>query len=701
MLRMYEAPAAVQQSNREKRRHHSAASRLVVTMASCQEFEVTVHTSPGLTCGTFSRLWLNLIGSEGETPPIVVNEGDRHLLPGSSCAVLVRTEAPLGHLLLVRLRLDARTGFPHLDWHCSRVEVCRPSEPEKDPEHQVFLCDQWLGPAGGDVELRSGKLCLLQHETEEKLKQQRLRHLQNQQKVIRWRQFVAGAPQCLDLKSVSELGPNLSYTHRSPAVNLRHLKGFSERSEAWTSFRELETLFAHSGKHNAVASFVQAHWREDWYFGHQSLNGCNPLMVRQIHSLPDNLSVTEEMLRPFLSAGSSLQQELQKGTLFLLDYEVLDGVPANQINGKPSFLSAPLCLLHLNLEGQLKPIAIQLQQTPGPRTPVFLPSDPGCDWLLAKLWVHSADFQVHQLISHYLRTHMVGELFCGATLRHLPPPHPLHQLLIPHLRSSLQINFQARAALLAAGGVFDKAVGCGLQALPLLLSRASQRITYHSLCVPDDLQLRGVEALPNSFYSRDARRVWDALHRFVLRWVDLFYSADVEVLQDSELQLWIGDINKHGFSQNSGFPESLQNKAEVSQFVTMIIFSCSALHAAVNFSQLDFALWIPNCPSSMSRPPPQEKGSLTEDDLLHFLPDVSTSCRVLSALALLSQPAVDFIPLCHYREAVFREGAPRRLVEEVQAELKQISEDIAERNLHLDLPYDYLSPDRIDNSVAI
>ncbi|KAL3043125.1 hypothetical protein OYC64_020944 [Pagothenia borchgrevinki] len=133
----------------------------------------------------------------------------------------------------------------------------------------------------------------------------------------------------------------------------------------------------------------------------------------------------------------------------------------------------------------------------------------------------------------------------------------------------------------------------------------------------------------------------------------------------------------------------------------MIIFSCSALHAAVNFSQLDFALWIPNCPSSMSRPPPQEKGSLTEDDLLHFLPDISTSCRVLSALTLLSQPAVDFIPLCHYREAVFREGAPRRLVEEVQAELKQISEDIAERNLHLDLPYDYLSPDRIDNSVAI
>jgi len=30
------------------------------------------------------------------------------------------------------------------------------------------------------------------------------------------------------------------------------------------------------------------------------------------------------------------------------------------------------------------------------------------------------------------------------------------QLLIPHLRTSLQINLQARASLLAAGGVFDQ-----------------------------------------------------------------------------------------------------------------------------------------------------------------------------------------------------------------------------------------------------
>uniref|UniRef100_A0A671UZK7 Zgc:152891 n=1 Tax=Sparus aurata TaxID=8175 RepID=A0A671UZK7_SPAAU len=664
-------------------------------MASCQEFEVTVHTSPGPTCGTYNRLWLNLIGSQGETPPISVNEGDHHLLPGSVCPVLVRANEPLGGLVLIRLHLEARTGYPNLDWHCSRVEV------REGPEVQVFLCDRWLRTADGDVELRSGKLCLLKDETDEKLKQQRLKQLQNQQKLIRWCKFVDGAPFCLDVKSVTELGPNLSYTHKSPAPNLHYLRGFDGRAEAWKSFSELETFFTHSGHQNNTARFVHAHWAEDWYFGYQCLNGCNPLLLRQTRLLPPNLAVTSDMLRPFLPEGSSLELELQKGTVYLLDYEVLDGIMANVVNGKQTYLSAPLCLLHLNQQGQLLPIAIQLQQTPGPQNPVFLPSDNGCDWLLAKIWVHSSDFHCHQLASHYLRTHMMGELICVATLRHLPEVHPLHQLLMPHVRTSLQINLKARASLLAAGGVFDKACGCGLPALPVLLSRASERINYRSLCVPDDLMDRGLDDLPQSFYAQDARRLWDSLHRFVVSWVDLYYRGDDDVQLDSELQHWITDINTHGFTHDSGFPSSFQTRAEVSKFVTMIVFCCSALHAAVNFSQLDFSLWMPNCPASMLRPPPQVKGAVTEDDIVSFLPDVNSTCRVLMMLALLSQPATNFVALCHYKEAIFRDDAHRRLVEAVQAELKAITDDITERNSQLELPYPYLSPDCIENSVAI
>lgn len=54
-------------------------------MDSALGFEVKVHTSSGPKCGTFNSLWLKLIGSDGETPPVYVNE---HLVPGSVCILL-------------------------------------------------------------------------------------------------------------------------------------------------------------------------------------------------------------------------------------------------------------------------------------------------------------------------------------------------------------------------------------------------------------------------------------------------------------------------------------------------------------------------------------------------------------------------------------------------------------------------------------
>lgn len=121
-----------------------------------------------------------------------------------------------------------------------------------------------------------------------------------------------------------------------------------------------------------------------------------------------------------------------------------------------------------------------------------------------------------------------------------------------------------------------------METLPVLLSRATQRLSYRSLCIPDDLKDRGVDKLPQSYYAQDAQRVWDALHRcakpnlitttslganlkpscrgfeslplfrFVASWVDLYYGGDDDISQDCELQNWIADINTHGLTQSSG-----------------------------------------------------------------------------------------------------------------------------------------------------
>lgn len=70
----------------------------------------------------------------------------------------------------------------------------------------------------------------------------------------------------------------------------------------------------------------------------------------------------------------------------------------------------------------------QLNQVPGDENPIFLPSDAKYDWLLAKIWVRSSDFHIHQTITHLLRTHLVSEVFGIAMYRHLPAVHPIFKV---------------------------------------------------------------------------------------------------------------------------------------------------------------------------------------------------------------------------------------------------------------------------------
>ncbi|XP_037660710.1 polyunsaturated fatty acid 5-lipoxygenase isoform X2 [Choloepus didactylus] len=474
---------------------------------------------------------------------------------------------------------------------------------------------------------------------------------------------------------------------------------------SWSDFADFEKIFVKIS--NTISERVMKHWQEDLMFGYQFLNGCNPVLIQRCMKLPEKLPVTTEMVKCSLERELTLEEEVEQGNIFIVDYELLDGIDANKTDPCTlQFLAAPICLLYKNLANKIVPIAIQLNQVPGDENPIFLPSDANYDWLLAKIWVRSSDFHIHQTITHLLRTHLVSEVFGIAMYRQLPAVHPIFKLLVAHVRFTIAINTKAREQLICEYGLFDKANATGGGGHVQMVQRAMQGLTYCSLHFPEAIAARGMdnkEDIPYYFYRDDGLLVWEAIQKFTTEVVGIYYESDQVVVEDQELQDFVMDVYVYGMRgrKASGFPESVKTREELSEYLTVVIFTASAQHAAVNFGQYDWCSWIPNAPPTMRAPPPTAKGVVTIEQIVETLPDRGRSCWHLGAVWALSQFQENELFLGMYPEEHFIEKPVKEAMARFRKNLDTIVNEIAQRNKNKKLPYYYLSPDRIPNSVAI
>uniref|UniRef100_A0A8C5ZXY3 Arachidonate 12-lipoxygenase, epidermal-type-like n=1 Tax=Marmota marmota marmota TaxID=9994 RepID=A0A8C5ZXY3_MARMA len=438
-------------------------------------------------------------------------------------------------------------------------------------------------------------------------------------------------------------------------------------------------------------------WKDDDLFGYQFLNGANPMLLRRSTSLPARPPGMEEL-------RTQLNKELQAGFLFEADYTLLDGVKPNIIIFKQQYVAAPLVMLKLQPDGRLLPMVIQLQPPRHGCPPplLFLPSEPPMAWLLAKTWVRSSDFQLHQLQSHLLRGHLMAEVISVATMRSLPSLHPIYKLLIPHFRYTMEINILARNNLVSEYGIFDLVVSTGSGGHVDILQRATACLTYRSFCPPDDLADRGLLDVKSSLYGQDALRLWEIISRYVHGMVGLFYKSDKAVKQDSELQAWCREITETGLqgAQDRGFPLSLESLDQLCHIVTMCIFTCTGQHASAHLGQLDWYSWIPNGPCTMRKPPPISN-AVTEKDIVDSLPDLHQARMQKTFIKFLGRRQPVMVALGQHKEKYFSGPGPQAVLQQFQEELAVMDREIKVRNAGLDLPYEYLQPSMVENSVTI
>ncbi|XP_060112828.1 polyunsaturated fatty acid lipoxygenase ALOX15B-like [Heteronotia binoei] len=661
----------------------------------------TARVSTGTCLGSETRnhISLTLVGTNGNSPQTWLNHWGLNFYYGADSKYKITCPQDLGDILLIKI--TKKKLLIQDSWYCNFVKV-------KSPQGKTynFPVYRWI-ESSNTIEFREGKGLTA---PEDPLSEYRKKELEEKRECYKWKEYAPGMPHCLDVDSTCDLDTNSKFaftkctlflTRATVTVVEQRLKGYSTSKKSWGSLDDIKKVFCFH--RNDMIDYVTEHWKEDAFFGYQFLNGLNPNVIRKCTEIPPYFPVTQEMVVRSLGKGTTLAEELKKGTIYIADYKILDGIPAGRNNKLQQYIAAPLCLLHLTPQEELLPLAIQLSQTPGPETPIFLPSDSEWDWILAKTWVRNSHFHVHQAVAHLLHTHLLAEVFALATLRHLPGCHPLYKLLIHHMRYTFNINTLARQLLISKDGVFDKATGLGRDGLVQLCQRGLEALTYSSLCLPEDLEDRDVSSLPNYYYRDDGLEIWAAIESFVSNVVDFYYSKDESVQEDYELQEWIKEIFTEGFlsRKSSGIPSSFDTVAELKKFLTMVIFTVSAQHAAVNNGQYGNGAWMPNFPSSMRKPPPRSKGMTHLEDYLETLPAINTTCDIIGTLYLLSAPSGDSVTLGNYPNEQFTEKETQEFIQDFQDLLNKISKKIEKRNSSLPIGYRFLNPPEIENSVSI
>ncbi|KAF7019228.1 hypothetical protein CFC21_032429 [Triticum aestivum] len=259
------------------------------------------------------------------------------------------------------------------------------------------------------------------------------------------------------------------------------------------SLAEVHGLFGSNAKpipfpFPQVISANRTAWRTDEEFARQTLAGTNPLSIELVTDFPltskldravygdQDSKIAKEHIEKNLG-NMTVAQAIEKDRLYVVDHhdwvmpylkrinELPGAEEKGEISQRKSY--ATRTLFFLQDDSTLKPLAIELS-SPHPKderlgatSTVYTPpdelkagdaaSDTFTAWDLAKAHAASNDACKNNYVLHWLRTHATMEPLVIAANRQLSVLHPIHRLLKPHFRNTLDTNSTARHIVIGSG----------------------------------------------------------------------------------------------------------------------------------------------------------------------------------------------------------------------------------------------------------
>ncbi|QJB70843.1 arachidonate 15-lipoxygenase [Parasphingorhabdus halotolerans] len=455
---------------------------------------------------------------------------------------------------------------------------------------------------------------------------------------------------------------------------------------------------------------IAYNFQDDDLFARLRIAGPNPMLIKGIDAVPDNFPVSAEQYAAAI-AGDDLTTALADGRVYLLDYAELEILAAGVWKGQAKYVYQPMALFAVPPGGSsLKPVAIQCGQDNN-QYPVVTPTTASSGkwgWELAKFVVQVADCNYHELFVHLADTHLVSEAIAVATRRNLANKHPLWSLLVPHFEGTLFINNLATQTLINKGGPIDAFFGGTITSSQMAAVKARLSFDFYDKMLHNDMAKRAVgdsTKLPDFPYRDDARLVWDAIHDWAQQYINVYYADDDAITGDTELADWAKSIACEGHV--AGFT-AITSREQLVDVCTMIIFTASAQHAAVNFPQKSLMAFAPAITGGGWTAAPTEQQGHDKQEWLNYMPPMSLALVQQSSLILLG--SVYYRPLGEYqtnrfpyqqwfRDAVITESEGP--LARFQAGLRAVEARIIARNKQRMHPYTYLQPSLIPTSTNI
>lgn len=456
----------------------------------------------------------------------------------------------------------------------------------------------------------------------------------------------------------------------------------------------------------------------DAEFAYQRFAGMNPLVisrVRELGEIPQALQLCDELWGQVMGGGNTftmrvnrpptggaasreLNQRILRGDVFIARYDALR--VASESDLQPGKFIAPATALfcyapEMDTPFPVVPLAIEcaVGRPEGERA-VFTPISEQ-RWRSAKQLVGVADINLSELCLHLARAHYMTVPFAIALQRKLPPSHPLHIFMLPHLRFNLFVDRMAWVqGVKHDGGILVRSLGGRARWSQDVARTVYYNHSFREQHFERDLIARGLSDHAVDYpYRDDGRLLWKAIRRFVEGYVRQAYPDNRSVAEDSALQAFVADVTHPEGGNVRGLlaGERLDTQEELTEILTQIIFVAGPLHSLAHYGSAAQLQDVHENPSFLTGNPLSAIGDTAPGPVkaMHqYTRVVSTNCK--------HDTFGDFS-----RHALGRDPRAQALITAFQRELEEIEGTIRARNVQRLAPFIHFLPSRVSNGITV